>query len=81
MHPKTNQQYYVQITAIHSPNPKQEAEDAARECPAYAAAATADQLKESTKHVVFVCATRGEFTEDIDTTGSSKIRTRTSRRT
>ncbi len=64
MHPRTNQQYHVQITAIHSPNPEQDAEDAARECPDYAAAATADQLKDSTKHVVFVCATLGEFTED-----------------
>ena len=27
-------------------------------------AATADQFKESTKHVVFVCATLGEFTKD-----------------
>ena len=64
MHPKTKQQYHVQITAIHSPDPEQDAEDAARECPDYAAAATADQLKDSTKHVVFVCATLGEFTED-----------------
>ena len=64
MDPETKQQYHVQITAIHSPDPVQDAEDAARECPDYAAAATADQLKESTKHVVFVCATLGEFTED-----------------
>ena len=64
MHPKTKQQYHVQITAIHSPDPEQDAEDAARECPDYAAAATADQLKESTKHVILVCATLGEFTED-----------------
>ena len=56
MHPKTKRQYHVQITAIHSPDPEQDAEDSARECPDYAAAATADQLKESTKHVVFVCA-------------------------
>ena len=64
MHPETKQQFHVQITAIHSPDPVQDAEDAARECPDYAAAATADQLKESTNHVVFVCATLGEFTED-----------------
>lgn len=62
-HGQNNQQYHVQITAIHSPNPKTDAEDAARECPDYAAAATYDQLKDSTKHVVFVCATLGEFDE------------------
>ncbi|VUC22981.1 unnamed protein product [Clonostachys rosea] len=61
--PKTKQQYHVQITAIHSPNPKEDADDAARECPDYAAAATEEQLKDSTKHVVFVCATLGEFSE------------------
>jgi len=38
--------------------------DAARECPDYAAAATYAQLKGSEKHIVFVCATLGEFTED-----------------
>ena len=64
MHPKTKRQYHVQITAIHSSDPEQEAEDAARESPDYAAAALADQLKESTKHVVFFCATLGQCTED-----------------
>ena len=64
MHPKTEQQYHVQITAVHSPDPEQKAEDAARESPDYAAAATAEQLGESTKHVVFVCALLGEFKED-----------------
>ena len=64
MHPKTKQQYHIQITAIHSPDPEQDAEDAARECPDYAGAATVDQLKDSIKHVVFVCATLGEFTEN-----------------
>jgi len=43
----------VQITAIHSPNPESDAEDAARECPDYAAAATYDQLKDSEDYVVF----------------------------
>lgn len=62
--PKTKLQYHVQITAIHSPDPAQDAADAARECPDYAAAATADQLEDSTGHVVFVCATLGEFTEN-----------------
>ena len=61
--PHSGQQYHVQITAIHSPHPDTDAEDAARECPDYAAAATADQLKGSTKHVIFVCATLGEFSE------------------
>ncbi|KAF9630228.1 2-keto-gluconate dehydrogenase [Lasiodiplodia theobromae] len=59
----TKQQYHVQVTAIHSPNPTEDAEDAARECPDYAAAATEAQLRDSTEHVVFVCATLGEFSE------------------
>jgi hypothetical protein len=63
-HPETGCQYHVQITAIHSPNPRSDAEDLARECPDYAAAATYDQLAGSEKHVVFVCATLGEFTEN-----------------
>ncbi|KAI8256705.1 hypothetical protein K4K58_004618 [Colletotrichum sp. SAR11_239] len=59
----SGQQYHVQITAIQSPHPKEDAEDAARECPDYAAAATYEQLEHSTEHVVFVCATLGEFSE------------------
>lgn len=62
-HPQTLRQYHVQITAIHSPNPDSDADDAARECPDYAAAATYEQLKGSENYVVFVCATLGEFTE------------------
>jgi hypothetical protein len=46
-------QYHVQITAIHSPNPEQDAEDAARECPDYAAAASRYQLMGSEEYVVF----------------------------
>ncbi|KAF5855028.1 hypothetical protein ETB97_010270 [Aspergillus alliaceus] len=61
---KTKRQYHSQITAIYSPNPKNDADDAARECPDYAAAATYAQLKGSENHVVFVCATLGEFTEN-----------------
>ncbi|KAK3292351.1 uncharacterized protein B0H64DRAFT_347116 [Chaetomium fimeti] len=60
---ETKQQYHVQITAIHSPDPENDADDAARECPDYAAAATYEQLKGSEKHVVFVCALLGEFYE------------------
>jgi len=52
-HPETGRQYHVQITAIHSPNPDKDAEDLARECPDYAAAATYDQLVGSEKHIVF----------------------------
>ncbi|KAI8316818.1 hypothetical protein K4K61_000096 [Colletotrichum sp. SAR11_59] len=59
----SGQQYHDQITAIQSPHPKEDAEDAARECPDYAAAATYEQLEHSTEHVVFVCATLGEFSE------------------
>ncbi|KAF8243517.1 FAD/NAD(P)-binding domain-containing protein [Wilcoxina mikolae CBS 423.85] len=63
-HPETGRQYHVQITAIHSTNPDEQADDAARECPDYAAAATRDQLVGSEEYVVFVCATLGEFTEE-----------------
>jgi hypothetical protein len=51
--PKTGLQYHVSVTAVNSPNPKDDAEDAARECPDYAAAATLDQLTGSEGHVVF----------------------------
>lgn len=51
--PKSNLQYHVQITALNSPNPEHDAEDAARECPDYAAAATLDQLRGSEDYVVF----------------------------
>jgi hypothetical protein len=73
-------QYHVQITAIHSPHPEDDAEDAARLCPDYAAAATAEQLRGSEGHVVLgtmalrcelsptncpaVCATLGELDEE-----------------
>ena len=50
--PKTNMQYHVQITAIHSPHPKWDAVDAGRECPDYAAAATFAQLEGSEDHIV-----------------------------
>lgn len=50
--PQSKHQYHVQVTAIHSPNPDLDAEDAGRECPDYAAAATAEQLKGSEKHIV-----------------------------
>jgi hypothetical protein len=53
MHPVNNLQYHVQITALNSPHPENDAEDAARECPDYAAAATYDQLKGSEDYVVF----------------------------
>ncbi|TFY71091.1 hypothetical protein EVG20_g1912 [Dentipellis fragilis] len=56
-------QYHIQVTALHSPNPEQDAEDAARECPDFAAAATEEQLKGSEKHIVLVCATLGELDE------------------
>ncbi|TFK63544.1 FAD/NAD(P)-binding domain-containing protein [Pluteus cervinus] len=60
---KTGHQYHIQVTAIHSPHPETDAEDAGRLCPDYAAAATVDQLKDSTDHVVLVCATLGELSE------------------
>ncbi|KAI8296089.1 hypothetical protein K4K56_008099 [Colletotrichum sp. SAR 10_98] len=61
--PKTGLQYHVSVTALNSPNPKDDAEDAARECPDYAAAATLDQLTGSEDYVVFVCSALGEFNE------------------
>ncbi|KAH7232309.1 FAD/NAD(P)-binding domain-containing protein [Fusarium redolens] len=61
--PKTGLQYHVSVTAVNSPNPKYDAEDAARECPDYAAAATLDQLAGSEDYVVFVCSALGEFNE------------------
>lgn len=48
----TQLQYHVQITAIHSPHPESDAEDAGRLCPDYAAAATAEQLKGSERYIV-----------------------------
>ncbi|KAK4159540.1 hypothetical protein QBC43DRAFT_381827 [Cladorrhinum sp. PSN259] len=62
-HPKNGLQYHVSVTALNSPNPEDDAEDAARECPDYAAAATLDQLTGSEEYVVFVCSALGEFTE------------------
>ena len=50
--PQSKHQYHVQVTAIHSPHPEWDADDAGRECPDYAAAATAQQLKGSEKHIV-----------------------------
>ncbi|KAF3917557.1 hypothetical protein AA313_de0202384 [Arthrobotrys entomopaga] len=57
-------QFHVQITALHSRYPDGDAEDAARECPDYAAAATLEQLKDSREYVVFVCASLGELSEN-----------------
>ncbi len=51
--PKTGLQYHVSVTAVNSPHPKDDAEDLARECPDYAAAATFDQLTGSEDYVVF----------------------------
>ncbi|KAJ3554999.1 hypothetical protein NP233_g12308 [Leucocoprinus birnbaumii] len=48
-------QYHIQVTAIHSPHPETDAEDAGRLCPDYAAAATKEQLT--------VCASLGELSE------------------
>ena len=50
--PVSGLQYHVQITAIHSPHPEDDAEDAARLCPDYAAAASEEQLKGSEDYVV-----------------------------
>jgi hypothetical protein len=50
--PDSKLQYHVQITAMHSPNPEDDAVDAGREYPDYAAAATPEQLKGSENHVI-----------------------------
>ncbi|KAG9084294.1 hypothetical protein FS749_005334 [Ceratobasidium sp. UAMH 11750] len=63
-HPATQLQYHIQVTAITSPDPEQDAEDAARYCPDYAAAASEEQLKGSEDYVIFVCATLGELSEN-----------------
>ncbi|KAG8714109.1 hypothetical protein FRC11_009806 [Ceratobasidium sp. 423] len=65
-HPDTKLQYHIQVTAITSPDPRQDAEDAARFCPDYAAAASEEQLKGSEDYVIFVCATLGELSEGND---------------
>ncbi|KAM3549285.1 hypothetical protein MY1884_008807 [Beauveria asiatica] len=62
-HPKSKLQYHISITALNSPHPLDDAEDAARECPDYAAAATLDQLDGSEGYVVFVCSSLGEIGE------------------
>ena len=49
----TGQQYHVSVTAIHSPNPENDADDAGRECPDSSATAAYAQLKGSEKYVVF----------------------------
>ncbi|KAG0699201.1 hypothetical protein DFH29DRAFT_937635 [Suillus ampliporus] len=63
-HPTSDLQYHVQITAIASPDPKQDAEDAARFCPDFAGTASEEQLNGSEDYVVFVCATLGELSEN-----------------
>jgi hypothetical protein len=50
--PETQHQYHIQVTAIHSPHPETDAEDAGRMCPDYAAAATEAQLADSQRHIV-----------------------------
>lgn len=49
---ENDHQFHIQVTAIHSPHPETDAEDAARLCPDYAAAATREQLRGSERHVV-----------------------------
>ncbi|KAG1768775.1 hypothetical protein EV702DRAFT_716216 [Suillus placidus] len=63
-HPTSHLQYHVQITAVASPDPKQDAEDAARFCPDFAGTASQEQLHGSEDYVVFVCATLGELSEN-----------------
>ncbi|KAL7932071.1 hypothetical protein V8C35DRAFT_323306 [Trichoderma chlorosporum] len=62
--PETHRQYHIGITAIHSPNPQADAEDAGRECPDYAAAATDEQVKDSEKYIVSVSSGLGELDND-----------------
>ncbi|KAM0378659.1 hypothetical protein ACHAPY_006366 [Fusarium culmorum] len=62
-HPQNGLQYHVSVTAVNSPHPVHDVEDAARECPDYASAATLDQLTDSKDYVVFICSALGEFSE------------------
>lgn len=50
--PDSKLQYHVQIIAIHSPSPEEDAVDAGREHPDYAVAVTAEQLKGSERHII-----------------------------
>ncbi|KAG1726004.1 uncharacterized protein EDB91DRAFT_1086919 [Suillus paluster] len=63
-HPTSHLQYHVQITAVASPDLKQDAEDAARFCPDFAGTASEEQLHGSEEYVIFVCATLGELSEN-----------------
>ncbi|PWW71962.1 FAD/NAD(P)-binding domain-containing protein [Tuber magnatum] len=56
-------QYHIQISVIHSPNPDEEEDEIARLSPDFAAAATAEQLADSTEHIVIICASLGETGE------------------
>ncbi|RPA97982.1 FAD/NAD(P)-binding domain-containing protein [Choiromyces venosus 120613-1] len=56
-------QYHIQISAIHSPEPTEEGDEIARLSPDFAAAATVEQLADSTEHIVIVCASLGETDE------------------
>ncbi|KAG1731267.1 hypothetical protein EDB19DRAFT_1738200 [Suillus lakei] len=63
-HPTSHLQYHIQITAVASPDPKQDAEDAARFCPDLACTASEEQLHGSEDYVIFACATLGELSEN-----------------
>ncbi|KAG2746588.1 FAD/NAD(P)-binding domain-containing protein [Suillus brevipes Sb2] len=63
-HPTSHLQYHIQVTAIASPDPTQDAEDAARFCPDFAGTASEEQLRGSEDYVIFVCATLGELSEN-----------------
>ena len=58
LHPRL---FLLQVTAIANPDPERYAQDASRECPDFAAAATPAQLKGSEDYVLFVCAALGEI--------------------
>ena len=49
------------MTAIANPDPDRYAQDASRECPDFAAAATPAQLRGSEGYVLLVCAVLGEI--------------------
>ena len=56
-HPLTKRQYHVQITAIHSTDPSNDARLAAKMSPGYDVAETFSRLNKSENHVIF-----GEYT-------------------
>ncbi|KAG9313755.1 hypothetical protein JVU11DRAFT_6111 [Chiua virens] len=61
--PNTNLQYHADITTIHSPDPVNDAADAARLCPDYFSAPSMAQLDGSENYIIVACVMLGEIDE------------------